>query len=326
MTAVKPPELEPDQKIDIYAYMKLARAIEERLEILYKQGRPVGAIYLGRGQEAIEVTPSYALEDGDVLAVTHRDMAAHLPRGMTARLIFAQHFGKETSPTRGKGEDNYYGDLKRGVFATVSMLPDFYPVISGAGLAFKMRREKRVAMAYCGEGATARGDFYEGINFAAVQRCPCVFIVVNNGFAYSTPTEKESLLRNMSDKAKALGVPGYTVDGNDVLAIWPVVKEAIDRARNGGGPSLIEGKTFRMRGHAGHDPMKYVPEEFLEEGRRRDPIARFEKRLLDEGVLTEERRREIEEKIAAEVEDAVDFAEKSPYPEGKEALEGVYAD
>ncbi|MCL5292970.1 MAG: thiamine pyrophosphate-dependent dehydrogenase E1 component subunit alpha [Actinobacteria bacterium] len=318
-------DLRQDQKLEIYRYMKLARAIEERLEILYKQGRPVGAIYLGWGQEAIEVTASYALEEGDVLAVTHRDMAAHLPRGLTARMVFAQHYAKATSPTRGKGEDNYFGDLKRGVFATVSMLPDFYPVIAGAGLAFKMRREPRVGMAYCGDGATNRAEFHEGVNFAAVERCPCVFIIVNNQYAYSTPNEKESLLANLADRASAYGIPGYTVDGNDVLAIWPIIKEAVERARSGEGPTLIEGKTMRMRGHAGHDPMKYVSREKLDEWEARDPIKRFEEHLFNQGIISEKGKNEVDEGIKAKIEDAVKFAEESPYPKGEEAVDDVYA-
>lgn len=319
------PELRAEQKVEIYHFMKLARAIEERLEILYKQGKPIGAIYLGRGQEAIEVTASYALDEGDALAVTHRDMAAHLPRGRTARDIMAQHYGKATSPTRGKGEANYYGDMKRGVFATVSMLPDFYPVIAGAGLAFRIRREKRVGMAYCGDGATSRAEFHEGVNFAAVQGCPCVFVVINNQYAYSTPNEKECLLENLSDRAKAYGIPGKTVDGNDVLAIWPVVKEAVERARAGYGPTLIEAKTMRMRGHAGHDPMKYVPKSKFEEWAERDPIMRLERHLLDGNLLDQQKITEMEDSIKAEIDDAVRFAEESPFPEGKEAIEDVFA-
>ncbi|MHB0975751.1 MAG: thiamine pyrophosphate-dependent dehydrogenase E1 component subunit alpha [Candidatus Aquicultorales bacterium] len=319
------PELAPERKLEIYGYMKLARAVEERLEILYKQGKPIGAIYQGRGQEAIEVAASYALEKDDVIAVTHRDMAAHLPRGRTARAIFAQHFGKATAPTRGKGEDSYFGDLERGVFATVSMLPDFYPVIAGAGLAFRLRGEKRVGMAYCGDGATNRAEFHEGVNFAAVQRCPCVFVVINNHYAYSTPNDKEFLVKDLSERAAAYGIPGYSVDGNDVQAIWPVVKEAVERARGGAGPSLVVAKTMRRRGHAGHDPMKYVPKEKLDEWEKRDPILLFENHLFDAGILSGEQRKRLEDRIAEEVDEAVRFAEESPFPEGKEALDDVYA-
>lgn len=319
------PELTNEMKLEILRYMMLARAIEEREEILYRQGKPIGAIYLGRGQEAIEVSASYALEEGDVLAVTHRDMAAHLPRGLSARMVMAQHYGKATSPTRGKGEDNYFGDLGKGVLTTVSMLPDFFPVIAGVGLVFKMRKEPRVAMAFCGDGATNRGEFHEGINFAAVQRCPCVFVVINNQYAYSTPNQKEFLVEDLAERALSYGIPGETVDGNDVYAIWPAVKGAVERARNGGGPSIVVAETMRMRGHAGHDPMQYVPKELFEKWEKRDPIALFQERLSAEGVITEKSLDSLRVDIRAEVEDGVDFAEESPFPDGEEALNDVYA-
>ncbi|HZD59586.1 MAG TPA: thiamine pyrophosphate-dependent dehydrogenase E1 component subunit alpha [Anaerolineae bacterium] len=322
---VKSLELNTEQLMEIYYFMRLGRAIEERLELLYKGGRLPGAIYLGRGQEAIEVGASYALEPGDVLAPTHRDMMSQLPRGITAREVFAQHYARANSLTHGKGEDNYQGDLKRGTFATVSMLPNFYPVATGAALAFKLRKEKRVAMPYSGEGATSRGDWHESLNIASVQNLPVVFIVINNGYAYSTPVNKEMKVANVADRACAYAMPGVVVDGNDVLECYREVKKAVERARDGGGPTLIEAKTMRMRGHAGHDPAKYMATEIIDLWTRRDPIVRFENYLTDRGLLSEESKQGVINRVTSEVEDAVRFAEESPYPEGKEAIEDVYA-
>src|SRR3972149_8618503 len=211
-------DLNKEQLLDIYYYMLLGRAVEERLETLYRQGRIPGAIYLGRGQEACYVGSSCALRSGDVIAPTHRDMMAMLPRGMDVKSIMAQHFGKATGPTRGRGEDNYLGDLTKGIFTTVSMLPDFYPVAAGAALAFQYRGEDRVALAYCGEGASSRGDWHEALNFAAGKNFPVVFFVINNKFAYSTPNEREMKINDVADRASGYGLPGAGVGGDDGMA------------------------------------------------------------------------------------------------------------
>ncbi|MDI6715411.1 MAG: thiamine pyrophosphate-dependent dehydrogenase E1 component subunit alpha [Actinomycetota bacterium] len=322
---VKSIELGAKELMDVYYYMRLGRAIEDRLNLLYKGGKLPGAIYLGTGQEAIEVGASYALEPGDVIATTHRDMIAQLPRGLTPREVFSQHYGRITSLTRGKGEDNYQGDLKRGMLASVSMLPNFYPVAAGCSLAFKIRKEKRVAMAYCGEGATSVGDWHETLNIASVQNLPVVFIVINNGYAYSTPVFKEMKVANVADRACAYGIPGIVVDGNNVIECYQEAKKAVERAREGGGPTLIEAKTMRIRGHAGHDPATYVAKEIIDLWTKRDPIVRFENYLAERGLLSEETKQNMINRINNEVEDAVQFAESSPYPDGKEAIEDVYA-
>src|SRR3972149_1577255 len=219
-------DLNKEQLLDIYYYMLLGRAVEERLETLYRQGRIPGAIYLGRGQEACYVGSSCALKSGDVIAPTHRDMMAMLPRGMEVKSIMAQHFAKATGPTRGRGEDNYLGDLSKGIFTTVSMLPDFYPVATGAALAFQYRGEDRVALAYCGEGAASRGDWHEALNLASVRALPVVFFVINNQFAYSTPTKKEMRVANVADRAPAYSMPGVIVDGDTALEVYEGTAEA----------------------------------------------------------------------------------------------------
>lgn len=318
-------EISKQEYYELYYYMVLGRTMEERLEILYKQGKIPSAIYLGRGQEASEVGTSFALSDGDVLAPTHRDVIAQLPRGMEVKRIFAQHFGKVTSPTRGKGEATYLGDIKLGIFTSISMLPDVYPVAAGAALAFKLRKESRVAMAYCGEGATNRGDFHEAVNFASVLNLPVVFVVINNHYAYSTPTYREMLIKDVGQRAICYGIPGLIVDGNDVIEVYKTSKEVVERARNGGGPTLIECKTMRMKGHAGHDPMNYVPIELLQEWEARDPVDMFRRFLTEGNYLSEEEFSEIDQKVENVVEEGVRFAEESSLPEGEEALAGVYS-
>lgn len=313
-------------KQGLYYFMKLGRAIEERIEILYKQGKIPGAIYLGRGQEATSIGTSYALSEGDVMSPTHRDLIAQLPRGMSTKRIFAQIFGKIDGPTRGKGEMSYMGDLSLGIFTPISMLPDGYPVATGAALSFKLRKEPRVAIAYCGEGATSRGDFHESLNLASVHNLPVVFIVVNNQYAYSTPAYKEMKVKDVAQKACAYNIPGVKVDGNDVMEVYTATKKAVEDARSGKGPMLIEAKTMRMRGHAGHDPAKYVPNELFDEWEKKDPIETFENRLFAEYILNDKKKAEIEEKIKTEIEEALEFAQKSDFPDGRETLEGVYAD
>lgn len=311
--------------LDMYYFMKLGRALEERLEMLYRTGQIPSAIYLGRGQEASTVGVASALKSEDVLATTHRDIIAQLPKGMDVKLIMAQHFGKATSPTKGKGEDNYLGDLNKGILTSVSMLPDFYPVATGAALAFKYKGEKRVALAFSGEGATSRGDFHEALNMAAVMELPVVFVVINNQFAYSTPFYKETKVKNVADKAAAYAMPGVVVDGNDVLAVYKVAKKAIEAARAGKGPTLIECKTMRMRGHAGHDPAKYVPKELLAEWEKRDPIKLYEKVLLEQNILNEAKITEIDQKVQTEIEEAVKFSQESPWPDPQDVIKDVYA-
>lgn len=320
-------EFEPvqEQMIDMLYYMKLGRALEERLELLYKQGAIPSAIYLGRGQEASEVGTSYALDPGDVIAPTHRDVISQLPRGMSVRLILAQHFGKATSPTRGRGEATYLGDLSKGIITTVSMLPDGYPLSAGAAMAFKYRGEKRVALAYCGEGATAHADFHEAVNFAAVLVLPVIFVVINNQFAYSTPVYKEMRVTDIAQRAECYGIPGIAVDGNDVVEVWKATKAAAARARVGEGATLIEARTMRMRGHAGHDPAKYVPKEMMDEWARRDPIDRLTSRMRELGYVDDAALAEVDARVADEVAEGLKFAQESPLPEPKEVATGVYA-
>ncbi|MGH7410285.1 MAG: thiamine pyrophosphate-dependent dehydrogenase E1 component subunit alpha [Candidatus Methylomirabilis sp.] len=318
-------DLTPEALITIYYYLRLTRALEQRVIILYRQGKITGGVYISAGEEAIAVGSASALEPDDVIAPSHRDLGANLIKGITPKEYLAQYLAKQTGLTRGRDGNVHYGDIKRGVIGFISPMADLLPVAAGVGLTFKLRRERRVVAAFFGDGASSRGDFHEALNFAAVMKLPVVFICHNNQYAYSTPLERQMAIEHVADRAKGYGMPGVTVDGNDVLAVRRAVAEAAALAREGGGPTLIEGKTMRMRGHAEHDDASYVPAVLLDEWRKRDPIDRFEAYLLAHKIIDDATAREIEGRLSKEIEEAVAFAESSPFPEGKDLVEGVYA-
>src|SRR6266550_3331988 len=285
---VPPLSLPPDKTLlDMLYYMKLTRELEFRIERkLYRQGKIVGGVYVGRGQEAIAVGSCINLRADDVVCPSHRDMGAFLIRGMSLRTILAQYMARKTGATRGKDGNMHMGDLKHNLIPFVSMLADNVPVAAGIGLSFKMRGQDRVAICFFGDGATSRGDWHEGINMAAVFKVPVIFICNNNQYAYSTPLERQMAVDNVADRAIAYGLPGEIVDGNDILAVWDAANRAIERAREGQGPTLIECKTFRMTGHSAHDDAGYVPAELFEFWEERDPIRKYERFLIQRGLMT----------------------------------------
>ncbi len=318
-------EIKRADLLQMYYYLRLTRAVEERVTALYRQGRIVGGVYTSYGMEAISVGYASALEQDDVIAPFHRDMGAFLVRGITPGEVIAQYLGKRTGPTKGKDGNVHLGDLKRGIFAFVSHLADNLPVATGAALAFKIRGEPRVVVTNTGDGGTSRGDFHEAMNFASARMLPVVFFCNNNQYAYSTPLHLQMAIQDVADRAKAYAMPSEIVDGNDLSAVYIAAKGAIDKARSGGGPTFIEAKTMRMHGHSEHDSAKYVPRELLEEWKLRDPIIKAEQLLGKLGYGDQSTFTEVQERIAKEIEEAVEFAENSPLPEGKEALEGVFA-
>ncbi len=312
--------------LQMYYYLRLTRALEDRITALYRQGRIVGGVYTSHGMEAIAVGYASALERDDVIAPFHRDMGAFLIRGFSPGEIIAQYLGKRTGPTKGKDGNVHMGDLKRGVIGFVSHLADNMPVATGLALAFKIRGESRVAFAGTGDGGSSRGDFHEAMNFAAVRKLPVVFFCNNNQYAYSTPMRLQMAITDVVDRAKAYGMPGHIVDGNDVAAVYLASKRAIAQARAGGGPTFLEFKTMRMHGHSEHDPAKYVPRELLEEWKKKDPILKAERWLIELGYANESYFRDVEERAKKDVEAGVEFAEQSPLPDGPEVLEGVFAE
>lgn len=309
----------------MFHFMVLTRELEDRIERkLYRQGKIVGGVYVGRGQEAIGVASCIQTLPEDVVCPSHRDMGAFLIRGMTPRRILAQYMGRLGGYTRGRDGNMHMGDLQKHVIPFVSMLADNVPVAAGIGIAFKMRQERRVVLCYFGDGATSRGDWHEGMNLACVARAPVVFICNNNQYAYSTPLDQQMAVENIADRAAAYNIPGEVVDGNDVLAIHAATSRAIDRARGGLGPTLIECKTFRMTGHSAHDDAGYVPRELFDEWERKDPISRYQQYLVDNHVLSQEELQGIRTDVIREIDQAVEWAEQSPYPDKEDCLKDVY--
>jgi TPP-dependent pyruvate/acetoin dehydrogenase alpha subunit len=320
-----PTRLSHSQLHTLYYYLRLNRRVDEQLTALYRQGKVVGGVYSGLGQEAISVGTAYALEQQDVIGPMNRNMGAMLLRGYRPRDIFLQYMARKDGPTGGRDANIHFGDIERGVVAPISMLGELVPVLAGVALAAKMRRDKLVALTYVGDGATSTTPFHEGLNFAAVQKLPLVIVAENNGWAYSTPVEKQMAIRDIADRAKGYGVPASIVDGNDILEVFEVTSAAVERARRGEGPTLIEAKTVRMKGHAEHDDARYVSRELLEEWRKKDPILRYEKYLADNRLMSEKEKAAIEGRIEQEIRADVEFAESSPLPAPESAARPVWA-
>ena len=315
------------QKLELYYWMRLTRTLEERLVALYRQTKVVGGLFRSLGQEADAVGSTFALERRDIMSPLIRNMGSMLVKGATPLEILKQYMAKGDSPTRGRELNIHFGDLDRGFIGQISPLGDMVPVMAGVTLSFRLRGEDRVGLVYVGDGATSTGAFHEGINLAAVQRCPLVVIVENNKYAYSTPTEKQTLARRFADKAIGYGIPGVEADGNDVLAVYDVTKAAVDRARRGEGVTLIELHTYRRKGHAEHDNQSYVPEGEIERwAAENDPIDRYHARLTGEFGFDASELASVDDRVRREVDEATDIAEQSPMPEPLDALVGIYAD
>src|SRR5256885_7287448 len=274
--------LTPDDRANLLRYMLLMRATEERALTLYRQGKVPGSYYDGRGQEAVSVGSSFALGPRDRTCILHRDLGAHLIRGVRPGRVLAQMMGRAGGITGGRDGNMHFGDRELGCVGMVSMLPDMALVACGLALAFQMRREPRVAMTWFGEGSTANGVWHEAMNIAGVRQLPVVFVLENNQFAYSTPNDHEFAVDPVA-RAEGYGFPGIKVDGNDVEAVFEAAAEACERARRGGGPTLIEAETMRMHGHGAHDDMRYVPKDLFEHSAERDPIATYERKLVADG-------------------------------------------
>src|SRR5687768_10056853 len=301
--------------------MLMMRGIEERAMTLYRQGKVPGSFYDGFGQEAVSAGPTWAMHGRDRLCILHRDLAAHLIRGVSPTRIFGQYMGRAGGVTGGRDGNVHFGERRVGCVGMVSMLPDMMLVAAGLAMAFKLRGERRAALTWFGDGSTSRGDFHEAMNWAGVQRLPVIFILENNQYAYSTPTESQFAVDPV-ERAATYGFPGVRVDGNDVEAMFEATRQARERALAGEGPTMIEAVTMRMHGHAAHDDMKYVPAEQIEEWRRKDPIDRQIRRLEPLGVDVAALRAEVK----AEIEAATEAALAMPMPDGETATDRLFAD
>jgi TPP-dependent pyruvate/acetoin dehydrogenase alpha subunit len=319
----------PDDRLKEMLYvLKLCRYFDERMEALYRQGRLPGAIYSGRGQEGTHVGVAFALEKDDSLFPTHRDLSAQLAKGLDLKRVMAQFWGRIDGYTRGRDGNSHIGDWAGNrTFTVISHLPIAYPVACGAALAYKRKGDRRVAMAICGDGSTSNGRWHEALNWSAVHQLPVVWIVNNNQYAYSTPNPLEFHVPTIAERAVAYGMPGIRVDGGDVVEVYETALEAVNRARNGGGPTLIESVSLRWRGHAGHDPAKYMPDELLQRYMaEKDPVRNFEEYLLSEGVVTKEDIEEVQERVEKAFDEGYEFAQASPFPEPGDVTKGLWAE
>lgn len=317
--------LDREDLLGIYRNMLVTRGIEERGHVLYKQGRIPGSFYTGRGNEGSTVGVATAMGPDDVGTPVQRTLGAHIARGLEPWRIFAGYLGRVDGPTRGRDGNIHLADPRLGLHPMVSHLPAMLPVAVGMALAFRIRGEHRVAVAWSGEGAMARGDAHEAMNLAGVRRLPVVFVVDNNQWAYSTPTYLEYAVEHIADRAAAYGFDGVVVDGTDVLAVYREAKHAIEKARSGGGPTLIESVTLRMEGHAVHDDAAYVPRELLDEWEQRDPVARFRTWLRDHADLGDEEDARIVERVKQTLSEALERADASPEPDPATVTDGVFA-
>ena len=317
--------LDREDLLGMYRNMLVTRGVEERGHILYRQGKIPGSFYTGRGNEAAAVGVATAMGSDDVGAPLHRDMGVHITRGVEPWRIFAQYMGRADGPTKGRDGNVHMADPNLGLIAMVSHLPAMLPVAVGAGLAFRIREEPRVALAWFGEGASARGDTHEGMTFAGTRKLPVLFVCDNNQWAYSTPTHLEYATEHVADRAQAYGFEGVVVDGTDILAVYREASRAIEKARAGGGPTLLECLTLRMEGHAVHDDAFYVPKVMFEKWAESDPIERFRTWLRTNIEMTEEEEDETGAGVKKLLNDALKRAEDSPMPDPSDLLDGVYA-
>ena len=315
------------QLLEIDYYLRLTRTLEERLVALFRQAKVIGGLYRSLGQEGESVAAAYALDykQGDVVQPLIRNLGAILVAGAKPADVLRQYMAKGDSPTRGRELNIHFGHpAKDGFIGQISMLGDMIPVMAGIALAGRMQKRKLVTLAFIGDGGSSTAAFWEGMNFATVQKLPMVVIVENNGYAYSTPTSKQTAAKKLADKAVAFGCHGVTIDGNDVLGVHETTKLAVERARSGEGVTLIEVLTFRMKGHAEHDNQAYVPKELIAEWAEKDAVTRFEKLLLERGVASRAELDAIQQRVKHEVDAATDEASASPMPDPADAGRGLY--
>lgn len=318
-------KLAPDQLLEMYYWLRLIRAFDERLSVLVKQGKVRSGVYTGIGQEAIIVGTVFGLRKDDFVCPLHRDLGAFLMKGVSARAMMAQMFAKDTGLSKGRDSALHSGVTELGIFGNTSMLGANLPVAAGLGLTFKMEGIDNVVVAYFGEGASNVGDFHEALNIAGVQKLPILFICENNQYAYSVPLEKSMAIDDVADRAEGYGFDGVAINGNDVLAVYQATQGALARARAGEGPTLIECKTYRWHGHSEHDKAFYRTNEELAMWKSRDPIPTFTTYLRGMQVLTDAHVADIEARVTATIDDAVEFAMGSPDPDAGDAVTDLYA-
>jgi TPP-dependent pyruvate/acetoin dehydrogenase alpha subunit len=317
--------LSKEQKIELYRYLKLTRIFDEKTVAMKRQSKLTGGVFTSLGQEATAVGTAFALEPQDFIAPLIRDIGACFVKGIEPKTILLQYLGKGTAPSRATDVQFHFADLEKGFVGPISHLGDMIPVMTGILLASRMKKESRVAVAYIGEGASSTGAFHEGVNFAAVQKLPLITVIENNGYAYSTPTRNQAACSEFVTKAVGYGIKGLSVDGNDVIACYEVMKEAVEYARGGNGAVLVEAHTYRRKGHAEHDNQSYVPDgEIAWWAEHNDPVKRYEKYLNATGILSLDEMDTIAKEIKTVLDSAADWAESQPDPTPESAAYDVY--
>ncbi len=316
--------LDKAQHLELYRYLILTRLVEEKLVALFRQSKVVGGVFRSLGQEATAVGTAYALESQDFIAPLIRDLGAGFVKGSPVSDIFAQYMARASAPSRGTDLNMHYADMERGFIGPISHLGDMIPVMAGVCLAGRMQNKNLVGVAYVGDGAMSTGAFHEGLNFASVQKLPLIVIAENNGYAYSTPTRKQTNVENLADKAAAYSIPAFIVDGNDVIACYEAMRRAVTHARDGNGSVLIEAKTYRRKGHAEHDNQRYLPEGELELWETRDPVDRFTRHLLHHAVAAQDELDAVTKEVKQHIEQEAAIAESSPAPEPTQAAYNVF--
>ncbi len=317
--------LPAERLVELLRTMWRIRAFEEKAEELYSLGKVHGTMHLSIGQEAVAAGVCAALRPDDYILSTHRGHGHCIAKGGDVRRMMAEFLGKETGYCRGRGGSMHIADLETGNLGANGIVGGGLPIATGVGLGIRMRGLKRVCVVFFGDGASNEGAFHESLNLAAIWELPIVFVCENNQYAMSMPVQRSMRVARIADRACAYGIPGRTVDGMDVLAVYEAAWEAIERARTGGGPTLLECVTYRYRGHSRSDRQRYRTREEVEAWRAQDPIARLESLLLNQGVLTEDALTQLRADVRAEIEEAVRFAEQSPEPDPARLLEDVYA-
>src|SRR5215204_2037932 len=318
-------KLSTDELLEMYYWLKLIRAFDERLSLGVRQGKVRSGVYTGIGQEAIVVGSCFGLRQDDWIFPLHRDLGAMLMKGVTPRQMMAQMFAKVTGLSKGRDSALHSGVSDLGIFGNTSMLGANLPVAAGIGLTFKMEKRDNVVIAYFGEGASNTGDFHEALNIAGVQQLPIVFICENNQYAYSVPLEKSMAIDDVAVRAEGYGFDGVAINGNDVLAVYQATQGALARARSGEGPTLIECKTYRWHGHSEHDKAFYRTNEELAMWKSRDPIPTFTSYLKGLHALGDDKLKDIEARVTSTIDEAVEFAINSPDPDPSDAVSDLYA-
>lgn len=308
----------------LYRTMVMIRHFEERVKYLFLEGIMPGTIHQCQGQEATATGVCAALQPDDVITSTHRPHGHAIAKGLSVEEMMHELFGKTTGCCHGKGGSMHLGDLAKGMAPAIAIVGGGIPVATGIGLAFQMRKEPRVAVCFMGDGATNEGTFHESVNMGAIWSLPVVYVIENNRYGASTPITQTAKVAHLADRAVAYGIPGVTVDGNDVLAVYQAAHEAVERARAGGGPTLLEAETYRITGHSRRDPCLYQPEEERKQALANEPIGRFRNYLLENGIADETRLNAIGADVDAEIEAAVQSAMAAPNPRPEDALEGVF--